>query len=128
MNISEVYTFNTNAPALLGVEIKNAKLISILDYDTATIFEDVTTKYRQIYPLLPNGTPDDPRSCLYYRFKSESGEFIILADQWINSDSVEAIESVILQVTITDTVVEDIKRIRDALNILGLKSFEIKQI
>lgn len=128
MIISTVYTFNTNAPALLGIEIKNAKLISILDYDTAIIFEDITTKYRQIFPLLPNGTPDDPRSCLYYRFKSESGEFIILADQWINMQSVEAIDAVTLQVTIAHAVVDDIRRIRDALNILGLRSFDIKQL
>ncbi len=128
MIISTVYTFNTNAPALLGVEIKNAKLLSILDYETAIIFEDITTKYRQVYPLLPNGTPDDPRSCLYYRFKSEAGEYIILADQWINMTTVEAISSVALQVTLTDVVVEDIKRIRDALNILGLRNFNIKQL
>ncbi len=128
LRIGKVYTFNTLAPALLGISIKNAKLIGIVDYNTALTYDSVNLRYRAIYPLLPAGTPDQPEACIYYRFQSESGEKIVLADQWIDSTTVEVIEHITIQATFTNVSVSDISRIRDALNALGYTSYSLKQL
>lgn len=128
LSIGKTYRFNTKAPALLGAIINNAKLLAMLDYDTAKSYENIDLKYRKIYPLLPNGTPDNPESCIYYNFRSESGEKIIVADQWIEFSTLEIIEHINFQVTFTDAAIVDISRVRDALNALGYTNYVIKQL
>lgn len=125
--LNKIYTFNTKAPGILGTSIKNAKMIGMVDYHTAMGFENIDLKFRQIYPVLPNGTPDTPESCVYYRFISESGEKIIMADQWIDENSIEVIEHVSFQVKFVNVDLEDISRVRDTLNAMGYTNFEIKQ-
>lgn len=126
--LGKTYRFNTKAPALLGAIINNAKLLSIVDYETAITYENIDLKFRAIYPILPNGTPDDPSTCIFYRFKSESGEKIILADQWIDETTVEVIEHINFKVTFTDCAIGDIARVRDAVNALGYTNFTIVQL
>lgn len=126
--IGKTYSFNTAAPSILGTIIKNAKLLAIFDYSTATTLDNVDLKFRAIYPLLPAGTPDSAESCIYYFFKSESGEKVVFADQWIVESTVEIIEHINFQVTFTDTSIGDISRVRDAINALGYTNYSIKQI
>jgi hypothetical protein len=126
--INSVYSFNTKAPALLGSLIQNAKLIGMLTYALAITYDNIDLKYRAIYPLLPPGSPDQPDSCIYYHFISESGERIILADQWINMSSIELIEQINFNVSFNQASIEDISRVRDALNSLGYTNFIIKQL
>lgn len=124
--LNRVYSFDTNAPAILGARIENAKLTGILDFDSARRYDEVHLKYRNIYPLLPAGTPDQPEECIYYKFKAENGSVLVLADQWINESSIEMISSITAVITITDTSVQDANRIRDALHSLGYFNFSIK--
>lgn len=128
LDIGKTYTFNTRAPAILGTTVKNAKLLLQCDYDSATAFENIDLRFRTIYPALPPGTPDNPAACKYYRFLSESGEKIVLADQWIDESSVEVVEHINFQATFTDGSLEDMVRVRDALNSLGMTNYVLKQI
>lgn len=127
MQIGKTYTFNTVAPAILGAIVKNAKLISILDYTTALALDNIDIKYKSIFPLLPSGTPPDPASSIFYRFISESGEKIILADVWISESTIVVVDFINIQVNIMNAALTDITVIKDALNALGY-TFNIKQI
>lgn len=127
LTLNKVHTFNTLAPAILGAQIKNVKLIGIMDYDTAVTYDTVDLKFRQVYPNLPNGTPDNPKACIFYRFISESGEKIVLADQWIDMSTVEIITHINFTVDFTLADIADISRVRDALNALGYRNYVIKQ-
>jgi hypothetical protein len=126
--LNKIYSFSTTAPALLGTIVKNAKLNGIMDYETARKYDEIDVKYRNVYPLLPVGTPDQVRTSIFYKFKAENGSTIVLADQWINMTSVELIESINIRVTVTDISVVDISRIRDALLALGYQNIHIEQI
>lgn len=125
--IGKTYSFNTVAPSILGAVIKNAKLLATMDHDTASTYENIALKYRTIYPLLPNGTPDNPDSSIYYRFLSESGEKIIVADVWIQELTIEVVNHINFQVTFTEASIQDISRVKDAINALGYTNFSIKQ-
>ena len=126
--IGKTFTFNTRAPSVLGSIIKNAKLTSILDYDDAIKLDNIDLKFRTIYPLLPANTPDSPQTCLYYKFKSESGEVIVLANVWIDFASLEVIEHINFQVNFTEASLEDIQRVRGALSALGYTNYAIRQV
>jgi hypothetical protein len=127
LSIGKYYNFNTMAPSILGASIKNAKLLAILDYSTAITYDNIDLRYRTIYPVLPNGTPDNPELSIYYRFLSEAGEKIILADIWIQESTVEIVEHIRFQVAFTEASLEDIKRVKDAINALGYTNFTITQ-
>lgn len=126
--IGKVYTFNTKAPAILGATIVNAKLTSIIDYETAKAFDNIDLKFRTIYPLLPINTVDDPTLSIYYKFKSESGETIILADHWIDFTTVVIVENISFKITITNASIADITKVRNALNALNIQHYEITQL
>lgn len=126
--IGSIYTFNTLAPGILQATVKNAKLTSILDYETAKMYINADLMFRQIYPALPAGTPDHPESCVYYRFTSESGEKIVLADQWVDTTTVENVKNINFQVTVTNGSLADITNVKNMMNALGFTNYSIKQI
>lgn len=126
--LGKVYTFNTKAPAILGAIVKNATLLSIMDHETAQMYENIDLKYRQIYPLLPEGTVDNSKSCVYYRFRSESGTNVIFADQWIDEGTIVTVDHISFKVTITQASLQDMTRIRNLLSAAGYRSFEIDQL
>lgn len=128
LELNKTYTFNTLAPAILGTQLKNAKLLAMFDYSTAVKYDNVDLKFRQIYPALPAGTPDQPESCIYYLFKSESDEKVVFADQWIDHTTIEVIEHIHFQVSFTDASILDMSRVRDALNALGYRNYTMKQL
>jgi len=126
--LGKVYTFQTLAPAILGTSIKNATLTGILDYETARKYDEIDIKYRNIYPLLLTGTPDQVELCVYYKFRAENGSVVIVADQWIDVGSIELISNIQIVINVTDISLGDINRIRDSLLALGINSFNIKQL
>lgn len=128
LTLGTTYTFNTLAPSILGAIIENAKLISVMDYESAKHFDTIDLKYRSIYPLLPAGTPDQPESTIYYRFVSESNEPIIIAESWIDESSMVSVDFVNIQIIIQQTNLSEVTRIRNALNALGYSNYTIKTI
>lgn len=127
-DIGKVYTFNTVAPALLGTTIKNATLEGVLDFKRAMKHENMVLKFRQIYPALPVGTVDNPAAFTYYLFKSEAGADIVFAEPWIDASSIQLIEAINFQVTVPNASLQDMTRVRDALNALGITGYTITQI
>ena len=126
--LNKIFTFNTRAPAILGSQLKNAKLVAISDYETALKSINVDLLFRQIYPVLPVNTPNQPTLCTYYHFIAESGERVVLADVWIDLTTVAIINHVNLQISLPQASLSDIPVVRDALNALGFTNFEIKQV
>lgn len=126
--LNKTYSFNTQAPSILGASIDNAMLLATFGYETAKSYENIDLKYRNIYPLLPIGTPDSPESAIYYLFKSQSGEHIVIANLWIQESTITVVDNITFQVTFNNVGLNDITIVRDALNSLGYTQYTIKQI
>lgn len=126
--MGKMYTFNTKAPAILGAIIKNAKLVAMLDYTSALVYENVELKYRSVFPLLDFGTPDLPEASIYYRFQMPSGEKIIIADVWIQNETVEVVGHINFQVMFAEAALSDMTKVRDALNVMGYTNYQIRQV
>lgn len=124
--IGNVYSFNTLAPAVLGVRITRAKLGGIVDYRQACTIINVDMIQRQVYPLLPVGTPNNTQKYIYYVFTSENGTRICLAKNWIQLTSVELVEESTISVTIPNANLEDVERLRSALSTMGFRGFTIE--
>jgi hypothetical protein len=125
LKIGSVYSFDTVAPALLGTRRERVRLASVMNYDYARRHDALDLKHRQLYPLLPENTPDAPETFVYYLFETESKESFIMAQPWIVESTIQEINSINILVRIYDGTMEDIPSIRDALNAVGLTDFTI---
>jgi hypothetical protein len=120
LNIKSFYSFNTRAPSILGASYKNLKLVSIMDFNTVSAFSNVINQHANIYPHLPNGTPDNPEVYTYYLFKNESNQSVVMADVWIDSATIEEQGSQKLVIEIQNINNSDINRVRTILTTMGI--------
>lgn len=123
MSINNHYDFSVYANSILGVSYQNARLVSILDYNTALKFDNVVLMNRQVYPYLPEGTLEDLTRYTYYLFKVAERS-VVLADVWVVSDSVVLSSGVNHTVTLMNISSGQLAIVRDQLRLLGI-SFSI---
>lgn len=126
--VGTVYKFNTLAPAILGAQFTGATLIAIMNYQTALAYINAQAIQANVGPLLPAGTPQDPKKYTYYQFQFENGSKSTFAAAWIDMNSVTVITDSDLQITIHGANDLDASRIRTALVILGYTNLVIEQV
>jgi hypothetical protein len=131
--LGKIYKFNTTSPQFLGQRIEYAKLIGIVDAETArTRFSAIDQLWNSIYPTLIPGTPNDPNLCTFYIFKGLSasqqgleGREYVLAHLWINDSTVEVIEHVTIKVLLENSELSKVDVIKNALTAAGIQNFYI---
>ena len=123
--IDGVYTFNTLAPAILGASFNNVTVLAILNYKVASNYINIEANHVNIYPYLPVGTVNDPKTYQYILIRTQTGEETVLALPWINTDTVEQINNQVVTVTVNNATVADTVKIRDSLILLGYSEFSI---
>lgn len=115
------YSFNTFAPAVLGNRVKNAKLLAILDFDVASNYTTPNISHATIYPYLPSGTVDDPQSYTYLLFQTDQNTKIVLANTWIQENTISEQTNTKLTIVIENISTGDEIKIRDNLLLAGYK-------
>ena len=119
LTINEYYDFNLIADSVLGSSYKNAKLVSIMDYDTAKKFSPIDYYQLQIAPYLPGTISRQILSYTFYLFKYKDKDLVI-AKEWIND--LEITSSNISSYVLSLTDVSDLTKtlLTKQLNILGI--------
>ena len=123
--VGKTYNFETIAPGILPSAFKNAYLLGELTFETASRQDNIDLKYRQIFPILPPGSLDNPKKQRWFNFKAENGSEVILCGQWISESSVVEVSSISLDIHVANVTAADAQRIRALLNSAGYKSFTI---
>lgn len=124
-NVQSTYSFDTLAPAILGARFNRAVMLGELSFELAVKDANVLLHYRQIYPSLPPGTPDNPKLAKYFVFRTESGPLVTLCEQWIDLASVVLVEGINFTVNFTQGLPSDVNNIRDLLSAAGYNNFTI---
>lgn len=122
--INKHFNFSVYANSILGTSYRNAKLVSILDYNIALGFANIELLHRQIYPYLPPNTLSDLTKYTYYLF-NYNGKNVVLADVWIIVSSVEETEGLNYTLQLNNITSVQLSTIRDQLRLLGI-NFIIK--
>ena len=117
------YNFTTKAPAILGAEYRNVMVESIMTATEAVKYSDVLTLHEQIRTVL--NLDLEVANCTYIKFRTLDGETVILALEYINSDSIVEVKTINIRVDIFDTNTEDINILRTRLVELGYKNIDI---
>lgn len=123
--VKKTYTFNTLAPAILGSSYKNAEMLGEISYEIAITRENIDLKYRQIYPVLPPNTTDNPKTQKYFIFRTETGQLVTLCEQWVDMASVQEVGGVNFTISFKDAEPADKNRIRAVLSAMGYTNFTI---
>ena len=123
LQINNYYNFSLYPNTVIGTSFRNAKLISILDYNTALKFSNVELYNKQIYPYLPEGTSSNYHNYIYYLFLYKDKK-IVIADTWIIPSSIEVSTSTTYTITLENISNSQLNIIRDQLRVLGI-SFSI---
>lgn len=123
--IGKTINFSTNAGAILGVEIRNAKVVAILDPNTAKSFDDIVAKHIQVFPYLPQDTPDSAYDYSYLKVITAEGKEAVYGIPWINETSIELVDTTNIKVVLKGRGQSDIALLRQALLSNGFDDFTI---
>lgn len=120
LNVKNQYSFSTRAPGILGASYKNLKLVSIMTYDLANSLINVQAYHANVYPALPQGTQDNPESYTYFLFKTEQNTNVVMADVWIDEQTLSEQGSQTLIIEIPNITNTEIFRVSNILNTMGI--------
>jgi len=123
MQINNYYNFSLYPNSVIGTLFRNAKLISILDYNIALKFANIELYQKQIFPYLPEGTSSNYTNYTYYLFLYKNKK-IIIANTWIIPTSIEVSSANTYTITLENISTSQLNIIRDQLRVLGI-SFTI---
>lgn len=120
LRIGYHYSFSVYANAVLGSSFKNQRLVSVLDYQSALREDNIPLQHRQIYPFLPEGTPNDATKYTYYKFRDADGRERVFADVWLQEQTVEQTNGVDQTVILRNVTTSQCVVVRDQLRLLGI--------
>lgn len=119
LSVNNFYNFSLHTNPVLGITYLNARLVGVLDYQSALKLSNVVLLHRQIYPYLPAGTVEDQSKYTYYHF-IVGGKSVVLADVWLIDSSVELSTGSIYTVRLMNITTAQAAVIRDQLRLLGV--------
>lgn len=127
LEIGKSYDFTLYASGVLGTGFNNAKVLGVMDYDSAKGVQDITPLHIQAYPDLPTGTPRDASKLIYVKIATLQGDIRVIAMDWISSEPVVVTTQTAI-VTISQISSSDVAIIRNILTINGYPNIEINLI
>jgi hypothetical protein len=128
LDLGQTYNITLKAVALLGTGYDSALITGIMMYNDAVKFQgDLNATHAAVYPLLGVGIPRDARDLTYVRIKTSSGDYRIIAQEWIATQPV-LVSSQTVRLIIHGVSSSDMSVLRDLLIRSGFNSFDLSVI
>jgi len=122
--LDKVYNFTSLAPALLGGSYTNLKVAGILKAKQAKEYRDIYTLHEQLIGVIPT-LPNNINDLTYILFTTPTGEYVVLANEYIDQFTVVVVTTINVKVEIPDTTTNMLAIIRTRLTELGIVNFNI---
>ena len=119
--INQTLSFETYA----GEKYSNLKFLSLLDPDTAMMYDDVVAKHLQNRPYLPDPVPTAYSEYLYALFKNAEGKKTCLGIPWIRESSIISNEQPNYRIDLTAPTKEQVDSFKSMLSASGIENFKI---
>jgi len=124
VNINKVYNFSTLAPAVLGSDFKDMKVIAILTAKEAVKYRDIQTLHNTLKPII-TALPTSVNDCSYVLFENIDNEKVLLALEYIDMFSIQEVVSTNIRVEIYNTNTDDVSIIRNRFIELGYANVKV---
>lgn len=115
--------------AALGTGYKNAKVLAILDADTArTAGIDPVAWHANVFPTLPVGTPNKYDGYYYLKLKLANGQITAVGIPWIKDETFAEVTTKSLRLTIDNVAAADRNKVIEALAASGFTAVNVEEI
>lgn len=114
-----VITFEVYPTSIIGTHFQDVKVLGLLDKDTANHWIDADALHINVYPTLPEETPDNPDEYQYVKLKHLNGAISVIGIPWIKPSTVTVSNRGTLTLVIHDVTPIDMERITRAINANG---------
>lgn len=121
LKIGNLVTFDTVAPAILGNDYQNLKVVGIFDRDTAKMWRDVDSMHANVYPFMDSSIENDSTAYQYVKLVGENGHEVVLGVPWINESTIRVVARGKLTIVINDLSVEDRERVLTAIEAVNIR-------
>ncbi len=124
------YSFDTIAPTFIGSRYTDMKLIDILSFESAIVRrQDLITINQQIRDNIPLSIELKAANLTYLDFLDPSGQRIILAKEWIDTNGFLDVSLAggykDITIIVKDASIDDLTTISNAIKSVGTWKFEI---
>lgn len=120
-----VYSFDVYPSTIIGNDFKNVTVLGIVGYEQAIRDADIPAIHANVYPLLPQGTPEDPTQYDYLLVRTSAGRNTVLGIPWINLETVQLVESRKMSIVLDGVGSVDVDRVRSILVANGYNNISI---
>lgn len=124
--ILSTVSFELYPAQILGPGYTNAKVVGIVDADTARSWIDPVAMHAMVYPTLPEGTVNGYNQYLYLQLRLANGTITAVGLPWIREETWVVNNTRTLQFTVTNITPEAEPRIRALLAANGYSAVEVK--
>lgn len=110
--IKSTYSFEVYPDTVIGNNYTNVTVLGIVDYQTAlSMGVDIDAIHVNVFPLLPQGLPDDPQATEYLKIRTSSNIETVIGLNWIRENTIEEVESLRAVVTVEGVTSLDLPKI-----------------
>ena len=107
LELGKKYSFETINPMILGTGYNDMKLVSQMQAEHAIKFSDVVTITQQLKSVGALDPNVDYRHMTYFLFVSSNNKEVIMADRWIDADTINTIDKINATFKIFDITTDD---------------------
>lgn len=126
--LGSVVSFEMYPSMLVAASYTRARVEGILNFQDASRYIDATAMHINVYPTLPESTPNKADAYYYLKLKLLSGETAVIGIPWIKESTYQIVASNSLRFTIPDVDVDDEEIIRTQLTALGYKFTNVEYL
>lgn len=124
--INAIVSFELYASSVLGTGYQGAKILAILDADSAFAYIDPPAMHANVYPSLPAGVPDAYDGYSYLKLKLASGQVTAIGIPWIKDDTFTVSTTRKMQITIDNVSPDNQNKVLLALSAAGFSVDGVK--
>lgn len=117
--LNAIVSFELYASSVLGSGYQGAKILAILDADSAFAYIDPPAMHANVYSSLPAGTPDAYDGYNYLKLKLASGQVTAIGIPWIKDETFAVSSTRKMQITIDNVSPADQNKVLLALSGAG---------
>lgn len=126
MKLNATVSFDVFPSAVLGSGFTRVKVMAILDADTAKHWIDPIAMHINVFPTLPNGTPNDAYGYMYAKIRLQNGKDTCVGLPWIREETIVEHVRGTMVITLEDITIAEQTRAVEALSANGLKATRVE--
>lgn len=123
--LNAIVSFDLHPSQLLGTGYRNAKLLAVMDADTARFWIDPPAMHANVYPTLPVGTPNQYDGYPYLKLRLADGTTTAVGLPWIKDETFVEITTRSMRLTIENVSPENQNKVLLALSSAGFTAVDV---